>query len=105
MAEASEGPSRRKVISTPTQIRGAARWIRAPRRGPRRPLDCRPDLSLGALRKAAAGRLVVTFSHRVRDAQGQLTYQAGLLEKAGLITRGPSPDDERTTLVTITENG
>ena len=34
-----------------------------------------------------------------------LTYQAGLLEKAGLITRGPSPDDERATLVTITDNG
>jgi DNA-binding MarR family transcriptional regulator len=34
-----------------------------------------------------------------------LTYQAGLLEEAGLITRGPNPDDERGTLVTITENG
>jgi DNA-binding MarR family transcriptional regulator len=34
-----------------------------------------------------------------------LTYQAGLLEKAGLITRGPSPDDERATAVTITDNG
>jgi DNA-binding MarR family transcriptional regulator len=34
-----------------------------------------------------------------------LTYQADLLEKAGLITRGPSPDDERATLVTITEDG
>ncbi|MFC4006711.1 MarR family winged helix-turn-helix transcriptional regulator [Nonomuraea purpurea] len=34
-----------------------------------------------------------------------LTYQAGLLEKAGLITRGPSPDDERATLVTITDKG
>jgi DNA-binding MarR family transcriptional regulator len=34
-----------------------------------------------------------------------LTYQAGLLEKAGLITRGPNPDDERGTLVGITENG
>jgi DNA-binding MarR family transcriptional regulator len=34
-----------------------------------------------------------------------LTYQAGLLEKAGLITRGPSPDDERATLVTITDHG
>jgi DNA-binding MarR family transcriptional regulator len=34
-----------------------------------------------------------------------LTYQAGLLEKAGLITRGPSPQDERATLVTITEKG
>lgn len=34
-----------------------------------------------------------------------LTYQAGLLEKAGLITRGPSPDDDRATLVTITDDG
>jgi DNA-binding MarR family transcriptional regulator len=34
-----------------------------------------------------------------------LTYQAGLLEKAGLITRGPSPDDERATLVAVTEDG
>ncbi|HEY7486167.1 MAG TPA: MarR family transcriptional regulator [Streptosporangiaceae bacterium] len=34
-----------------------------------------------------------------------LTYQADLLEKAGLITRAPSPDDERATLVTITEGG
>jgi DNA-binding MarR family transcriptional regulator len=34
-----------------------------------------------------------------------LTYQAGLLEKAGLITRGPSPDDERATLVSITDTG
>jgi DNA-binding MarR family transcriptional regulator len=34
-----------------------------------------------------------------------LTYQAGLLERAGLITRGPSPDDERATLVTITDAG
>jgi DNA-binding MarR family transcriptional regulator len=34
-----------------------------------------------------------------------LTYQAGLLEKAGLIAREPSPDDERATLVTTTEKG
>jgi DNA-binding MarR family transcriptional regulator len=34
-----------------------------------------------------------------------LTYQAGLLERAGLITRGPSPDDDRATLVTITGTG
>ncbi|MEU6858281.1 MarR family transcriptional regulator [Glycomyces sp. NPDC046736] len=34
-----------------------------------------------------------------------LTYQAGQLEKAGLVTRGPSPDDERATLVTITDAG
>jgi DNA-binding MarR family transcriptional regulator len=34
-----------------------------------------------------------------------LTYQAGLLEKAGLIARSPSPDDERATLVSITDSG
>ncbi len=34
-----------------------------------------------------------------------LTYQAALLEKAGLITRGPSPDDDRATLVTVTDAG
>lgn len=34
-----------------------------------------------------------------------LTYQAGLLEKAGLVTRAPSVDDERGTTVTITDAG
>ena len=34
-----------------------------------------------------------------------LTYQAGLLEKAGLVTRTPSPDDERSVTVTITDAG
>src|ERR1051325_570258 len=32
-----------------------------------------------------------------------VTSQAGLLEKPALITRGPCPDDERATLVTITD--
>ena len=34
-----------------------------------------------------------------------LTYQAQLLEQRGLITRSPSPDDERSTVVTITTAG
>lgn len=34
-----------------------------------------------------------------------LTYQAGLLEKEGLVTRAPSPDDERSVTVTITPAG
>lgn len=34
-----------------------------------------------------------------------LTHQAGLLEAAGLITRAPSPDDQRATLVGITDAG
>jgi DNA-binding MarR family transcriptional regulator len=34
-----------------------------------------------------------------------LTYQAGLLDKRGLITRSPSPDDERSVIVTVTDAG
>jgi DNA-binding MarR family transcriptional regulator len=34
-----------------------------------------------------------------------LTYQAGLLEKAGLITRSPSPDDDRSTTLELTTAG
>jgi len=34
-----------------------------------------------------------------------LTYQAGQLAEAGLITRGRSPDDDRATLVTVTDKG
>src|SRR5919201_4910656 len=52
------------------------------------------------------GHLTMTqLADGVVYSRSGLTYQAGLLEKAGLITRGPSPDDERATLVTITGNG
>ncbi|MFB7166667.1 MarR family winged helix-turn-helix transcriptional regulator [Streptomyces sp. NPDC056242] len=34
-----------------------------------------------------------------------LTYQAGQLEKAGLIQRAPSPDDERSVIAVITDAG
>lgn len=34
-----------------------------------------------------------------------LTYQAQLLERRGLVTRTPSPEDERSTLVTLTADG
>ncbi|MFZ7089233.1 MarR family winged helix-turn-helix transcriptional regulator [Curtobacterium sp. RRHDQ10] len=34
-----------------------------------------------------------------------LTYQAQLLEQRGLVTRSPSPDDERSTVVAITDAG
>jgi DNA-binding MarR family transcriptional regulator len=55
---------------------------------------------------AARGQLTMTdLADGVVYSRSGLTYQAGLLEKAGLITRGPSPDDERATLVTITNNG
>src|SRR3954471_9118634 len=53
-----------------------------------------------------------TGSHRMTDladavvySRSGLTYQAGLLEKAGLVTRAPSPDDERGVTVTITDAG
>jgi len=53
-----------------------------------------------------------TGSHRMTDladgvvySRSGLTYQAGLLEKAGLVTRSPSPDDERSVTVTITDAG
>ena len=53
-----------------------------------------------------------TGSHRMTDladgvvySRSGLTYQAGLLEKAGLVTRAPSQDDERGTTVTITDAG
>jgi DNA-binding MarR family transcriptional regulator len=55
---------------------------------------------------AAHGHLTMTqLADGVVYSRSGLTYQAALLEKAGLITRGPSPHDERTTLVTITDNG
>jgi DNA-binding MarR family transcriptional regulator len=54
----------------------------------------------------AHGPLTMTqLADGVVYSRSGLTYQAGLLEQAGLITRGPSPDDERATLVTITDNG
>src|SRR3954447_27035570 len=34
-----------------------------------------------------------------------LTYQAGLLEKAGLVTRAAATDDDRGVMVTITDAG
>jgi len=53
-----------------------------------------------------------TGSQRMTDlangvvySRSGLTYQAGLLEKAGLVTRAASRDDERGMTVTITEAG
>ncbi len=57
-------------------------------------------------RLAARGQLTMTeLANGVVYSRSGLTYQADLLEKAGLITRGPSPDDDRATLVTITDSG
>ncbi|WP_149262617.1 MarR family winged helix-turn-helix transcriptional regulator [Actinomadura sp. K4S16] len=53
-----------------------------------------------------------TGSHRMTDladgvvySRSGLTYQAGLLEKAGLVVRAPAADDERGITVTITDAG
>ena len=53
-----------------------------------------------------------TGSERMTDladgvvySRSGLTYQAGLLEKAGLVIRAPSVDDERSVTVTITDAG
>lgn len=41
----------------------------------------------------------------VAYSRSGLTYQAQLLDQRGLVTRAPSPDDERSTVVTITQAG
>jgi DNA-binding MarR family transcriptional regulator len=53
-----------------------------------------------------------TGSERMTDladgvvySRSGLTYQAGLLENAELVTRAPSADDERGVTVTITDSG
>ncbi|WP_435174326.1 MarR family winged helix-turn-helix transcriptional regulator [Actinacidiphila sp. bgisy145] len=54
----------------------------------------------------ADGSLTMTqLADGVVYSRSGLTYQAGLLEKAGLIIRGPDPDDERATAVTLTDDG
>ncbi|MBV9448975.1 MAG: MarR family transcriptional regulator [Streptosporangiaceae bacterium] len=60
---------------------------------------------LGRLAGAHGPLTMTQLADGVVYSRSGLTYQAGLLEKAGLITRSPSPDDDRATLVTITGNG
>lgn len=51
-----------------------------------------------------SGRMT-DLADRVVYSRSGLTYQVGLLEHAGLVTRAPSPDDERSVIVTITDAG
>src|SRR6201996_2999687 len=54
----------------------------------------------------ARGPLTMTeLADGVVYSRSGLPSQAGLLEEAGLIARGPSPDDDRATLVPITGAG
>ncbi|GAB3853397.1 MarR family winged helix-turn-helix transcriptional regulator [Dactylosporangium cerinum] len=55
---------------------------------------------------APDGKLRMTdLADGVVYSRSGLTYQAGLLEKRGLITRSPAPDDERSVIVTVTDAG
>src|SRR3954452_12012959 len=61
---------------------------------------------LARLVGAPAGRLRMTdLADGVVYSRSGLTYQAGRLDERGLITRAPSPDDERSVIVTVTEAG
>jgi DNA-binding MarR family transcriptional regulator len=61
---------------------------------------------LATLGDASDGsRRMTELADGVVYSRSGLTYQVGLLEKAGLVTRGPSADDDRGVLVTITEAG
>ncbi|NUT93660.1 MAG: MarR family transcriptional regulator [Saccharothrix sp.] len=60
---------------------------------------------LARLSEADGPTTMTQLADGVVYSRSGLTYQAALLEKAGLITRGPSPDDDRATLVTITDEG
>ena len=54
---------------------------------------------------ATGSRRMTDLADAIVHSRSGLTYQAGLLETAGLVTRAPSPDDDRAVVVTITEAG
>lgn len=61
---------------------------------------------LARLGDSAEGQQRMTdLADGVVYSRSGLTYQAQLLEQRGLVSRGPSPDDERSTVVTLTDTG
>jgi DNA-binding MarR family transcriptional regulator len=48
---------------------------------------------------------MTVLADRLVHSRSGLTYQVDRLEQAGLVARAPSPDDERSTTVTLTERG
>jgi DNA-binding MarR family transcriptional regulator len=50
-------------------------------------------------------RRMTDLADGVVYSRSGLTYQAQVLEQRGLVTRTPSVDDERSTTVTITDDG
>ncbi|MFC5950217.1 MarR family winged helix-turn-helix transcriptional regulator [Pseudonocardia lutea] len=53
----------------------------------------------------AGSRRMTDLADGVVYSRSGLTYQAQTLEKRGLVTRTPSPDDERSVVVTLTDEG
>ncbi len=61
---------------------------------------------LALLSEDAGGTQTMTaVADRLVHSRSGLTYQVQQLEKRGLLTRSPSPDDERSTVVTLTASG
>ena len=61
---------------------------------------------LARLTDSPGGTLRMTdLADGVVYSRSGLTYQAGLLEKRGLIARAPAPGDERSVMVTLTDAG
>jgi DNA-binding MarR family transcriptional regulator len=61
---------------------------------------------LARLVDAPEGRLRMTdLADGVVYSRSGLTYQAGLLDRRGLVTRSPSTDDERSVIVAVTPTG
>lgn len=60
---------------------------------------------LARLADAEQGLTMTELADGVVYSRSGLTHQAGLLEKQGLITRAPSPVDQRATVVDITDEG
>lgn len=61
---------------------------------------------LARLTDAHDGSLCMTdLADGIVYSRSGLTYQVGLLEKRGLVTRAPAPHDERSVIVTVTGAG
>ncbi|MGN6446613.1 MarR family winged helix-turn-helix transcriptional regulator [Amnibacterium sp.] len=61
---------------------------------------------LATLGDAPSGSARMTdLADGVVYSRSGLTYQAGLLERAGLVTRSASSDDERSVVVTLSDAG
>ena len=58
-----------------------------------------------ALNSPTGSERMTDLADGVVYSRSGLTYQAGLLEKAGLVARAPSVDDERSVTVTVTDAG